>query len=1023
MPFHFRLNQIAGRWFCLLSAAVALCLPAPLTAWAYDNTFEVGANGVSDPLVNYTTPIQATNFINGANGLSSQFSVTAYTGGQTWQDALFHGWRYTLNFTNYGEMDSLTGFNFDTQTSQITDKEAGNFYNSGSLNCGNGVNAIFLNYLGNIYTGYYGGYGGINVWATNVFFDVGSQLAVGPNGLIRLSGHNLSFNSANINIQSLNGSLNGSTTPNVSATGQADITTNSWSPTGQLTATTASVPLNYPSIGAAAQFSLYNSVPFFRVLSDSSGSNVIVRAIFLQDNSYNVTTNVYIYNIGNNNGGALVEWAGSYTDPATGNTYTNYLYLQNDFVVSASTNILAYGDPGTGVPANLNFYAASSPLTGGAAPLNSSFANGILSPDALTNNIYSYANVQLVSVNAPNSPITTLESLNLTNLTGRIELTASNQMNIAQTALSGMNYLLLRSTNEFDYTSDTIAAPYADMYLGRTNGNMVITNLIQSQLPQWSGSLQAYSTRWSNSVNGINYDYRIMLVQSSVSPVTPSYLQDFVLNSSNNVVISDTLNVTRKFSLNCTNLLVTANGLGTGSQSFEGEVNLDYTTNWMYCVPRLSCLTNFGLITTPLQANYGSAASPYISLYNAGNIENAGNVLVYAKNFENYGSFYAYSLSSAGSTFNLQAQTAKMTNGILDATGGITLQATNLTINATYLSSGGGLTLIASNLLTDGSDGTTNGAFWSLGTSYAGFGVATGLSLPVKPAIGDLLQTTITDYAISNNEKVVNTWAGQDYGYSSAGYHNNAAIGQLVLDAQVSSASFSFGGTGAAGVTNAIYVDCLQLQDYCDYHHRSGTNISGLSFSNNVVIYYAQALSDGVSVAEAINHWNGNHLRWVPSYAGAFSSTYIVYPDGSTNAVNAALAAASDIDSDRDGIVNSADPSPVLVSTEVAFTLTLTNKSVRLQWPTIPLAGNYIYYKTNLTATNWMPFVNFQNYYYGVGNGTAVANSAQTNYFISPQPYHSGGGGYVDNGQMTNVWVFDTITNMPHFYRIMLQPN
>ena len=37
-----------------------------------------------------------------------------------------------------------------------------------------------------------------------------------------------------------------------------------------------------------------------------------------------------------------------------------------------------------------------------------------------------------------------------------------------------------------------------------------------------------------------------------------------------------------------------------------------------------------------------------------------------------------------------------------------------------------------------------------------------------------------------------------------------------------------------------------------------------------------------------LSHHNGNHLRWVPAYAGTFSSTNLVFPAGVTNTVNAA---------------------------------------------------------------------------------------------------------------------------------------
>jgi hypothetical protein len=190
-----------------------------------------------------------------------------------------------------------------------------------------------------------------------------------------------------------------------------------------------------------------------------------------------------------------------------------------------------------------------------------------------------------------------------------------------------------------------------------------------------------------------------------------------------------------------------------------------------------------------------------------------------------------------------------------------------------------------------------------------------------------------------------------------------------------------------------------------------------------LVIYYAQARDDnGVSIAEKINHFNSDHLRWLPGYAGTFSSTNYVYPDGETYVVNAALAASTELDSDLDGNPNSTDPTPVLVPSQVKFNLTLTTNHpplAKLAWQTIPLAGNYVYYKTNLLSPNWLPFTNFNNYYYGLG--TAVTNAAHTNYFVSPQPYVYASP--ADNWEVTNVWVLDTLTNVPHFYRVMVQPN
>jgi hypothetical protein len=737
------------------------------------------------------------------------------------------------------------------------------------------------------------------------------------------------------------------------------------------------------------ELNLFDSISYFNIQTNSTGTNVVVRMIFLQDDSVDTATNVYFDN-NEADGFAHVEWVGAYTDPATGQPSSLYLYLDDDYELGSSTNLLSYGDPGTGVPANYTIYTTTTQRSLGA-PATNGFVSGLLSSGTVTNNIYSYVDAQLIPTTVSTSGKT--GTIALTNLPGRVVLTAAKDLSLTLASVSGMNYLQLNSTNQFDYDGQSeFGSPYSDIYLGSTNGSMTITNLIQSTLPIWSGNLQAWNTRWFNSVtnsgtNIINYDFRVLLVSSQLNPTTSSQEQDFILYSSNNVVISDVLNITRNFSLNCTNLLLTTNGIGNGAASPQGEIDL-LSSNifWAAAVPRLRCLTNNGIISALNLAVYGSAASPYLALVNSGSITNSGGSTIYSADFENYGYF------SAGiGSFAIQSQATAITNGTMLAGGSFSDTATNLVIGGTTLQAGKSITLIATNLLTD--NGVTNGSTWLLGTNYVGIGSGSGLILPVKPAFGDLLGTTITNVAVSGT-LLNDTWAGQDRGVSVAGYSNNVAIGQLVLDAQGSSPRTGFYFTGT-GTSNAIYVDCLQLLDYASYTNRNGTNLPALSFNTNVVIYYAQALvAGGVSVAEKINHFNGDHLRWVPSYAGTFSSVAIVYPNGTTNVFNAALAASADIDSNGDGNPNSSDPTPFLVPSQLDFTGTVTNlppRSVRLQWLTVANGTNFIYYSTNLDSPGWLLLTNFN----------------------SPMPYPSA---------PANVSVFDALTNSPRFYRVVVQP-
>jgi hypothetical protein len=134
-----------------------------------------------------------------------------------------------------------------------------------------------------------------------------------------------------------------------------------------------------------------------------------------------------------------------------------------------------------------------------------------------------------------------------------------------------------------------------------------------------------------------------------------------------------------------------------------------------------------------------------------------------------------------------------------------------------------------------------------------------------------------------------------------------------------------------------------------------------------MMIYFAQAKAGGISIAAKIDAAskagkNGGRLRWVPGYVGYFSSTNIVYPDGSTNTVNAGLAGSTTADSDGDGIPNVSDSSPFFVSSQVGLNITTTNapaQTMLIKWCSVPGSTNYVYYKTNLASSVWLTLTNF----------------------------------------------------------------
>ena len=970
-------------WPKVLMLSLPLCLlglPAAASSTLFYNNDLIDTTTAP---VNTLDPIDAINFVNDSGGV---FTWNYYSG-SSWPFSLYHSCHNALNFTNNGTMESTRGFWFDTQksTGQLY-YEANTFYNSGTIHCG--------------LAGVSNALAGISVWATNVLNPGTLRLGLAARG--KISGHNLDFNRGYILMDNPNAQEE--TFKGFSGqTGAFGLNTNAWNPRVSLHTNDATASLPYP-------LSLANSTVYLNIITNFESSNIVVRAIFASNlNSNTVTENHYFGTDASLGAGqATVEWISSYQNPYDGTYTTNYLYLNNDYNQSIATNIVLNNN----IPDNFSFLGSSAPSTNGLDLATITGFQGFQYPAGGISNRYSYTDVKLISTSVDTN--TAFLGI-LTNLPGRVEITASNWLNLSLSTISGMNYLRLNSTNQYDNDGNSvIQASFSDSYLGSTNGNLVVSNLYGAFLPSWSGRIQAWSTQFTNAAgtNGFSYEYKVLLVRSAISPFTTSQQQDFVLYSSNNVVISDTLNILRTLSINSTNLLVTDNGTDNGAHSFQGELNLNSSAlHWETSLPRLRNLTNQGVIRTVNQALYGSAMLPYFAFVNTGVVTNGNGAAIVANDFETSNFF-----SAGNGSFSVQSLNSTITNGVISAAGTFSNISANLNIAATVLTVGKSITLYATNLLTD----TGEENLWTLGNAYinsgGAFSSAPGLTLRIKPDRGDLLATTIQSTAPSGT-LITHTWSGTDYGSSVLGFNDNAAIGQLVLDAQGPNphTQFVFKGPSAA-VTNALYVDRLVFSGYVNFNTRNNYTNLMLTFSNNLVLYYAQAINaDGIDISDKLNGFNGNHLRWVPSYAGRFSSTSLVYPSGETNVLNTALITEPYYDSDGDGIFNAEDTTPLFVSSEVDFTVSFTNlppQAVQLQWVTIPNATNYVYYTTNLLAPVWAPLTNFSQYYYGTN--LSVPNPTHVNWFVSPQSYP---------GDATNVWVFDPVANTPHFYKVMVQPN
>lgn len=1093
----------------LLCGVMALMLVQTMPA--ADDLYENNAIVSYPGTVSFPPVIDATNFVNNGT-FTINYSTFFFSTIQP-----FYETSDTLNYLNSGVMVNNSGFRFDNRSSVSGSRTpSGSFYNPGMISCGSVTNAndifsgiLFVNgffFLGNSY------YPQCLVSATNIASP--GLIEMGFGGKAQLAGQNVDLSRSSINIENfatiysilgnsvVASSYNGA---NVAGTGITGLNTNYWNPGIYLGANYA-----YSAFFPIAPFylDLTNSTSYFDFVSD--GTNNVIRTVFIQDTSgSDVTYNVYFGTggIGFGSGNVTVEWVGSSLDPATGNSSQNYLYLNDDYLRGIATNVFLIN----GIPDNFTFTASTTPLNTGVAPTAAGFFN--VFPDAVVTNRYSYANAQLTGSTVST---TSIPNGSVTNLPGRVEISASEQLDLSLARITGVNYLSLQSTNQFNGSAGAlIQSAYSDFNLGVTNGFLSISNLVSPSTPNWSGGVQAWSTRWltTNSLGGTN-DFRVVIIGSQLTPTALAYVQDMVLHGTNSIVISDTMNITRKFSADAENLTLTTNMIGEGATSLAGELNAQGLNVFKgsASLPNLRNLTNNGSIRTPDLVQFSGASNgvgqvsatnamaataqlfevitkrnnvepkstvqigtniytfvsslnnkvpnqvklakkfdgtvsnliaainhesgagskyssstplnplasagllsgaatnrsfvvsaktigvygndivarttstnliwlsggvytnrttlaggaeyvpattntvstpvPYHNFINSGLVSDQGST-IWATNFESSGMF-----TNGSGTFKLNALTTALDGGAIYAGGDVIVLSDSFVATNNLLQAGKSLKLSVTNLLTD--NGIESSNIWVVG-GFAG----AGLNLPIKPVLGDLLGTTITNQAPAPNSLVANVWAGQDRGATVAGYSNNVAIGRLILNALGSTSTFKFTG---ASVSNALYVDYLEFEGSLTNGINNSYDFSAnLSIGTNIVIYFADAVANGVSIAAKVEQAsqagrNNGRLRWVPNYAGNFSTTAIVYPDGSTNVFNSALVGSTTLDSNGNGINNANDPTPIFISSQVNLMMSITNVpplTAVIQWNSIPGSTNYVRYTTNLSSSTQFLLTNF----------------------------------------------------------------
>lgn len=959
-----------------ISALVVVLSPAALAqpSLLWENWAQVISPSTNFPSA---PQIDAITFWNHAGAV---FNVTN-TGTYTTSD--------TLNYTNQGNMSVEPSMDFQTFPSGLGQpRMAANFANlysglgGGTIRC---AGSFYYGGLSGIFYGALSGNAKITINATNIVNS--GTIDMSAASLLKLTGKNVDLSRGNLHQQNVQTFFNAgildsywnATDDNMGYNptfyyGNIGVSPPHWAVTRNYQIVARGFPAP-PPIPDRYLPSLIGMTPYVYDWGEVN-SNRLVQAVFLSNTDRSFVNSVYFTPFQ-----VAVQWEWTSTLWPGNTIQTNYLYLTDNFgevtniglVLNGFVNPQSFNPSPTYKPENY-FFFEGFPYQG-APSATPGMLLGVFDPGNFTNQYTAYEALFTPATALP----TDIAGGTYSNMEGRVEIRADNTLNLNRAQITSLNYLRLDATNHFRGSQGAvITTPFADFNLRSTNGLLAITNLIAPFISHPHGPCDLYSARWTNVNNSITNSYHVLIVESHMTPLTlpeVANLQLVVTNSSGDaprdILINDVLTVNQQMLLSARSVTVGRNSPDAFRPA--GELNLDNgQIVWSTATPGLEYLTNWGIMTMQNVVYFGGSRSeppyngavdiPYRGFVNHGVITNMGSI-IWSDYMQNDGVFDA----GLGSIILQSCSYADLSGGMFNAPmGQVTIQAGTLLASNAVIVSGAALELSLTNFVTDGgvSSASLTANQWS---------AQNGFSLLNKPATGDLLATTVTNI-VAPYAETLNYWAGEDRGRSVSGYQDNCAIGRLVLVAGTNSA-FHFIGTGVA---NGLYVDSLELVGNAGARDSAG-NFTAFDIDPNITIYFADALLNGRSIAEKLDGKNGGHLVWVSSYAGAYSSTNLLYPDGKIYSFNRALVQSCNLDSDNDGIPNCSDSTPIWVPGLVQLSISITNQPAGakvIRWPTLGNSTNTLYYQTSNTSTNWQTLTNFV---FGPNNGTAQVLDASTN--------------------------------------------
>ena len=251
-----------------------------------------------------------------------------------------------------------------------------------------------------------------------------------------------------------------------------------------------------------------------------------------------------------------IQWKAVVTNVA-GSLVTNTIYLQDNLATNTFLPVLLdpFGQYGVAPialqqsfrPDDYNFSTTAAFFTNATftnfnslpLPNQASYSPGFLvTPDVSPG--FDFFSILGVNIGPMTSEIySRLPGNVLSNIPGRIEITADSVLNLAKAHIDGANYLSLTATNHFAGSAGArIVVPNYDINLASTNGTLSISNLLAPSMPVFSGSVGLWSGIWTaefTNLTSTNFvTFHVLIISNGLSATAPSVVQNLTLSAGTN---------------------------------------------------------------------------------------------------------------------------------------------------------------------------------------------------------------------------------------------------------------------------------------------------------------------------------------------------------------------------------------------------------------------------------------------------------------------------------------------------------